>query len=114
MECTESPGSAFTYVELFAGIGGFRLALDSLGGRCVFASEIDPHATETYRANFGHAPAGDITEVPSELVPTHDILCGGFPCQAFSRLGPGLGLDADTLFLEVVRIARASQPAALL
>ena len=85
MECTESPKSAFTYVELFAGIGGFRLALDSLGGRCVFASEIDPHATETYRANFGHAPAGDITEVPSELVPTHDILCGGFPCQARGR-----------------------------
>jgi DNA (cytosine-5)-methyltransferase 1 len=108
-----APGT-FRYCELFAGIGGFRLALDALGGRCVFASEVDPNAVATYRANFGHAPAGDITEVPSEAVPAHDLLVGGFPCQAYSRLGAQLGLAADSLFLEVVRIARAAAPSALL
>jgi hypothetical protein len=77
----------FTFVELFAGIGGFRVALDELGGRCVLASELEPHAAATYEANFGEAPAGDITEIPSESVPAHDLLVGGFPCQAFSRLG---------------------------
>ena len=76
--------AAFTFAELFAGIGGFRLGLEPLGGRCVFASEIDPHACATYERNFGEAPSGDITEIPSEALPPSDIVTGGFPCQSFA------------------------------
>ncbi|EOD38823.1 hypothetical protein EMIHUDRAFT_56747, partial [Emiliania huxleyi CCMP1516] len=100
------------YAELFAGVGGFRLALDGLGGRCVFASEIDPCAAATYERNFGDAPLGDITEVPDEDLPAHDLLTAGFPCQSFSRSGEqrGLGDARGDLFFEIVRVA----PAALL
>eukprot|EP00962_Isochrysis_galbana_P007778 scaffold2109_cov123-Isochrysis_galbana.AAC.10 len=106
---------SFTFAELFAGIGGFRLALESLGGQCVFSSEVEEHAIATYAANFRAArPAGDISEIPSEAVPEHDLLCGGFPCQAFSIAGPQRGLAQDQLFLEVLRIAATKQPRALL
>ena len=108
--------AAFTFAELFAGIGGFRLGLEPLGGRCVFASEIDPHACATYERNFGEAPSGDITEIPSEALPPCDIVTGGFPCQSFSRSGAQGGLaDArGTLFYDVVRVATACNAKALM
>ena len=79
-------GRRFTFCELFAGIGGFRVALDSLGGRCVFASEIDEWAAACYAANFGDVPSGDITTIDEADVPAFDLLTAGFPCQPFSMV----------------------------
>ena len=73
------------FIDLFAGLGGFHLALKNLGHRCVFASEIDESLRATYYENFGVTPFGDIREVAVETIPSHDILCAGFPCQAFSK-----------------------------
>ena len=75
----------FRFVDLFAGIGGMRLGFDSLGGECVFSSEIDTHARETYQSNFNEVPYGDIRTIAVEDIPAHDLLVGGFPCQPFSR-----------------------------
>jgi DNA (cytosine-5)-methyltransferase 1 len=115
----------FTFIDLFAGIGGFRLAFQKLGGDCLFASEWDKLAAQTYEANFGHKPAGDITEIPAEEIPEHDILTGGFPCQPFSiagvtkhkALGNAHGFDhvtQGTLFFDVARIIKVKQPKAFL
>ncbi|KAK3245969.1 hypothetical protein CYMTET_44481 [Cymbomonas tetramitiformis] len=107
----------FRYVELFAGIGGFRIALDKLGARCVFASELDQWAAATYAANFGEWPAGDITTVDERDIPPHDLLTAGFPCQPFSSVGKRLGLaDADrgTMFWHILRIVRHHLPRVLL
>lgn len=84
----------FTFIDLFAGIGGFRIAMQNLGGKCVYSSEIDAKAQETYLANYGEMPFGDITKesTKSYIPKKFDILCGGFPCQAFSMAGKGLGL----------------------
>ena len=79
--------TSFTFIELFAGIGGFRIAFQSVGGTCVFASEWDKFAKQTYEANFGETPAGDITKEPIENIPDHDVLRAGFPCQPFSIAG---------------------------
>src|SRR5690554_5662554 len=79
--------SSFTFIDLFAGIGGFRLGFERAGGKCVFSSEWDKWAQETYRANFGETPAGDITKVPASEIPDHDILTAGFACQPFSIAG---------------------------
>ena len=76
--------SDFKFIDLFAGIGGIRLGFESQGGECVFSSEWDKHAQDTYEANFGDKPDGDITEIEPSNIPNHDILLGGFPCQAFS------------------------------
>jgi DNA-cytosine methyltransferase len=114
---TVQPRAAFTYIELFAGIGGFRVALDAMGGRCVFASEIDRFARDSYAANHGgELPAGDITRIDARSVPSHDLLTAGFPCQPFSFAGArkGFGDTRGTLFREIVRLARAHQPKALL
>lgn len=107
----------FTFIDLFAGIGGFRIAMQSLGGRCVFSSEIDAQAARTYEANFGDRPSGDITlEETKEAIPEDfDILCGGFPCQAFSIAGKRLGFADETrgtLFFEVEDVLRRRQPKA--
>jgi site-specific DNA-cytosine methylase len=104
----------FTFIDLFAGIGGFRVALQSLGGKCVFTSEWDKHAQATYRANFGEVPFGDITKIPAAAVPDHDLLCGGFPCQAFSIAGKKGGFEDSrgTLFFDIARILREKQPSA--
>jgi DNA (cytosine-5)-methyltransferase 1 len=113
----------FTFIDLFAGIGGFRLAFEEVGGTCVFASEWDAFAQKTYAANFGHVPAGDITQIGEDAIPDHDILTAGFPCQPFSiagvsknnALGNLHGFDhatQGTLFFDVERIIRAKQPAA--
>ncbi len=105
----------FTFIDLFAGIGGFRVGLERLGGRCVFGSEIDKHAIATYERNFGDKPAGDITKIEAEDVPSHDLLCGGFPCQPFSISGKRLGFEdaRGTLFFEVMRLVNHHKPKAV-
>ena len=114
----EAGRRAFRFAELFAGIGGFRVALEALGGACVFASELDPHAAATYALNFGALPeAGDITEVEAADLPPHDLLVGGFPCQCFSLAGKQLGLSDDAhgqLYLECCRMLSTARPAAFL
>ena len=99
----------FTFVDLFAGIGGFHLAMHQLGGNCLFACEWDKCAQETYAENYGIVPAGDITRIREEDIPPHDVLCAGFPCQAFSKAGKQLGFADETkgtLFFDVERILR--------
>jgi DNA (cytosine-5)-methyltransferase 1 len=106
--------STFKFIDLFAGIGGFRIALQNMGGGCVFTSEIDKHAQKTYQANFGDQPHGDITTIQEKDIPDHDVLCAGFPCQAFSIAGRRGGFDdtRGTLFFDVARIIREKQPKA--
>lgn len=115
---TAAPSSSsFTFIELFAGLGGFRLGLAALGGKCVFASEIDPLAAAAYARNFGDDHLhGDITSVATSSIPPHDILTAGFPCQSFSRVGEQKGLadERGDLFHEIVRCAIAGRPKALL
>lgn len=100
------------FIELFAGIGGFRLGLEALGHECVFASEIDKYAQQTYEANFGEKPHGDITQISADDIPDHDILTAGFPCQAFSVAGHRKGFEdtRGTLFFEIARILKAKKP----
>lgn len=102
----------FTYIDLFAGIGGFHQAGDALGGKCVFASEIDDEAKRAYEANYNLVPQGDITKISAEEIPSHDVLFAGFPCQPFSIIGNRLGFDdmRGTLFFEVSRILKAKKP----
>ena len=107
----------FTFIDLFAGIGGFRIAMQELGGKCVYSSEFDAQAQRSYFANYGEMPFGDITkEVTKSYIPEHfDILCGGFPCQAFSLAGRRLGFKDETrgtLFFEIEAILRKHQPRA--
>jgi DNA (cytosine-5)-methyltransferase 1 len=104
----------FKFIDLFAGIGGFRMAMQNLGGQCVFTSEIDKYAQKTYQANFGEIPHGDITKIDENEIPKHDILCAGFPCQAFSIAGRRGGFKdtRGTLFFDVARILKAKQPKA--
>ncbi|KGA99019.1 modification methylase [Alkalihalobacillus alcalophilus ATCC 27647 = CGMCC 1.3604] len=100
------------YVDLFAGIGGFHLAMKSFGAECVYASEWDKHAQTTYSANFGIHPEGDITQIEASEIPQHDILCAGFPCQPFSISGKRQGFEdtRGTLFFDVARIVKHHQP----
>jgi len=107
----------FTFIDLFAGIGGFRIAFQNLGGKCVYSSEFDAKAQESYLANYGEMPFGDITkESTKSYIPKEfDILCGGFPCQAFSLAGRRLGFKDETrgtLFFEIEAILRRHQPKA--
>jgi DNA (cytosine-5)-methyltransferase 1 len=106
---------SFTYVDLFAGIGGFHAALGALGGECVYASEIDDHAAKIYQRNWGIKPEGDITLAANEHtmeVPEHDVLVGGFPCQPFSKSGKQLGMDESrgTLFWNIAKIIEVRKP----
>lgn len=107
---------SFTFIDLFAGIGGIRIAFENIGGECVFSSEWDTACQETYRANFGETPAGDITKIDANDIPDHDILTGGFPCQSFSIIGKRQGLrdSRGTLFFDVERILKAKRPKAFL
>lgn len=107
----------FTFIDLFAGIGGFRIAMQNLGGKCVYSSEFDAKAQESYMANYGEMPFGDITKesTKSYIPKKFDILCGGFPCQAFSLAGRKLGFNDETrgtLFFEIEAILRKHQPKA--
>lgn len=103
----------FRFIDLFCGIGGFHQAMESLGGECVFASDIDEDCRKTYEANYGIVPAGDITKISAEDIPAHDVLCGGFPCQAFSKAGNRLGFEdptKGTLFFDICRIIEHHRP----
>lgn len=107
----------FTFIDLFAGIGGFRIAMQNLGGKCVYSSEFDAKAQESYLANYGEMPFGDITkESTKQFIPENfDVLCAGFPCQAFSMAGKRLGFKDETrgtLFFEIEEILRRHQPKA--
>ena len=114
---------AFTFIDLFAGIGGFHIAMNQNGGKCVFASEWNKYAKQTYEANFGQVPFGDITKLDARLIPDHDVLCAGFPCQPFSLAGVSkknslgrehgfLDKTQGTLFFDVCRIIKIKRPKA--
>lgn len=98
----------FKFIDLFSGIGGFHQAMENLGGKCVFASEIDPHCIETYYKNYQIDANHNIREVAAEDIPAHDVLCAGFPCQAFSKAGfqKGMSDTRGTLFFEIERILK--------
>jgi DNA (cytosine-5)-methyltransferase 1 len=102
----------FTFIDLFAGIGGFRLALESFDCLCSYTSDFDKYAQITYKENFGGEVFGDITQIDERSIPKHDILCGGFPCQAFSLAGKKQGFEdtRGTLFFDVVRIIKEHKP----
>lgn len=115
----------FKFIDLFAGIGGFRMAFQNLGGKCVFTSEWNPFSQKTYEANFGEVPFGDITQINENNIPNHDILLAGFPCQPFSiagvskkiSLGRQHGFKDEaqgTLFFDIVRILEAKRPSAFM
>lgn len=105
-----------TFIDLFAGIGGFRVALEKQGLTCVFSSEIDGEASRVYYDNFREKPYGDITTIHAKDIPAHDILCAGFPCQSFSISGNHTGFkdDRGQLFYDIVRIADYHKPDLLL
>lgn len=102
----------FTFIDLFAGIGGFRIPLQWEGGKCVFSSEFNPYAQRVYEANYGEFPFGDITEIPVEFIPEHDVLTAGFPCQPFSISGKMKGFEdtRGTLIYSVFKIIEAKRP----
>lgn len=104
------------YIDLFAGIGGFHQALSSFGADCVYASEWDSEAQNTYYANYKLLPQGDITKIDEMSIPDHDILCAGFPCQAFSISGKQLGFNdtRGTLFFDIIRIIKAKSPSVVI
>jgi DNA (cytosine-5)-methyltransferase 1 len=120
---TQEP-KQFTFIDLFAGIGGFHLAFHNAGAKCVFTSEWDEFAQKTYRANFEKIEpdlfssgnfVGDITQVDKNLIPDFDVLCAGFPCQPFSQAGHKLGFDdaRGTLFFDIAEIIRIKKPKAI-
>jgi DNA (cytosine-5)-methyltransferase 1 len=120
-----SGGETFTFIDLFAGIGGMRLAYEAVGGRCVYSNEWNKYCQQTYFANFGELPDGDITRVNEYEIPNHDILVAGFPCQPFSiagvskknSLGRATGFQdktQGTLFFDVCRILNAKRPKAFM
>lgn len=100
------------FIDLFCGVGGFRLGLESVGGKCVFSSDIDENCRKIYFENFGDYPEGDITKINEKDIPDHDILCAGFPCQPFSISGRQKGFEdtRGTLFFEIMRIIREKKP----
>ncbi|WP_394758155.1 DNA cytosine methyltransferase [Flavobacterium sp.] len=108
---------SFKFIDLFAGIGGFRIAMQNLGGKCVFTSEWDINAQKTYKANFGEVPFGDITkqQIKDYIPEEFDLLCAGFPCQAFSIAGKRGGFDdtRGTLFFDVAEIIKKHKPKAI-
>ncbi len=117
--------TAFTFIDLFAGIGGMRIAFEEAGGHCVYSNEWNKYSQQTYFANFGEQPDGDITQVDAATIPDHDILVAGFPCQPFSiagvskkqSLGRATGFEdktQGTLFFDVCRILKAKRPKAFL
>lgn len=112
----DSASPKFTFVDLFAGIGGIRIPFTELGGKCVFSSEWDNAAQISYSYNFGEVPFGDITKINSDSIPKHDVLLAGFPCQAFSIIGKmkGFADTRGTMFFEVARILQHHQPKAIL
>lgn len=121
----KSDDATFSFIDLFAGIGGMRLAYESAGGKCVYSNEWNKWSQKTYFANFGEQPEGDITKVDENTIPEHDILLAGFPCQPFSiagvskknSMGKATGFEdktQGTLFFDVCRILRAKRPKAFM
>lgn len=110
--------NTFSFIDLFAGIGGIRRGFESWGGRCVFTSELNKFSRQTYEANYpcDHEIAGDITKIDAENIPEHDLLLGGFPCQAFSHAGKKRGFEdpRGTLFFDIARILEHHRPQAFL
>lgn len=106
----------FTFIDLFAGLGGIRIAFENVGGKCVFSSEWDTYAQKSYQAYFQETPHGDITKIDAEAIPDHDILVAGFPCQTFSILGDRKGFTdtRGTLFFDIERILKIKRPKAFL
>lgn len=106
----------YRFVDLFCGIGGFRVALEERGLECVYSCDIDKDVQDIYRKNFGERPDGDITEISKRRIPKHDILCAGFPCQPFSISGKmdGMTTQNGRLFYEIIRIAQYHKPMVLL
>ena len=100
------------FIDLFAGIGGFRIPFDEFGYKCVFSSEIDKFARQTYRTHFGEEPHGDITKIAAKEIPRHDLLLAGFPCQPFSKAGHQKGFEdaRGTMFFEIMRILKHHKP----
>ena len=109
---SEKSLTGMTFIDLFAGLGGFRIALESLGAKCVYSNEWDEPVRKVYAENFGDIPDGDITKVNENNIPEHDILCAGFPCQAFSISGKQRGFEDSrgTLFFDIARIVKAKRP----
>jgi DNA (cytosine-5)-methyltransferase 1 len=109
---TDKLNGTLKFIDLFAGIGGIRIAFEQLGGKCVYSSEWDKYCQITYETNFGERPDGDIRKVVASAIPDHDILTAGFPCQAFSIAGKRGGFEdtRGTLFFEVARIIKEKQP----
>ena len=108
--------SKLKFIDLFCGIGGFRFALESFGSKCIFSSDFDKFCQETYKMNFHEQPKGDITLINEKEIPTHNILCAGFPCQAFSVSGKRKGFEdtRGTLFFDIVRISNFHRPELIL
>ena len=109
-----TPGNKLRGIDLFCGIGGFRLAMQKNNVDCVFSSDIDKFAQQTYKANFNEVPAGDITKIESKDIPSFDILAAGFPCQPFSYAGEKKGFEdttRGTLFFDICRILKYHKPA---
>ena len=104
--------SKLKFIDLFAGIGGIRIAFENVGAECVYSSEWDKDAQATYEANFGEKPDGDIIQVEPNSIPDHDILTGGFPCQSFSIIGKRMGVrdTRGTMFFEIEKILKAKHP----
>ena len=102
----------FKFIDLFCGIGGFRIALESFGAQCVFSSDSDKDCQQVYELNFGEKPIGDIKKIKNKDVPNHDILCAGFPCQPFSISGKQKGFkdDRGNLFFDIKKIIKAKKP----
>ena len=120
-----SKKTGFSFIDLFAGIGGMRIAYESAGGHCVYSNEWNKYSQQTYFANFGEQPDGDITQVNENDIPDHDILVAGFPCQPFSiagvskkqSLGRATGFEdktQGTLFFDICRILKAKRPKAFM
>ncbi len=125
IQSSEKTDSVFSFIDLFAGIGGMRIAFERNGGDCVYSNEWNKYSQQTYFANFGEQPDGDITKVDARIIPNHDILVAGFPCQPFSiagvskkqSLGRATGFEdktQGTLFFDVCRILKAKRPKAFL
>lgn len=114
----QSDSKALRFIDLFAGLGGFHLALNALGHKCVFASEIDEPLCDLYEANFGIRPEGNLRKIPESRIPKHDILCAGFPCQPFSKAGEQQGtkcrLWGDLFEKHVLRVIAYHRPKYLL
>jgi len=105
-----------TFIDLFAGIGGFRLGMESAGFKCVYSSDSNPHAAQMYEENFGENSFGDVTQIDVDQLPDFDVMCAGFPCQPFSMAGQKLGFEdtRGTLFFDLCRILDAKKPKAFI